>query len=86
MNTDAKFAVYKVNETVADSVYKDVVTFSFLIFCIWISQDSTWWTLVTGLMFMGFAIGKIAVAFKRNRHEFRTKEDLQKWVDELEDS
>lgn len=86
MNIDAKYAVYKVNETFLDSLYKDIVTFGFLAFCIYISQDSTWWTLVTGVMFLVFAFGKIAVLLKRNRHEFRTKAELQKWVDAQEGS
>lgn len=85
MSTE-KYAIYKYGETVTSSIYKDIVTFSFLSFCIWLSQGSTWWTLVTGVMFLAFGFGKMAIIMKQNKHVFKTKAELQKWVDGLEES
>ena len=80
--SDTKYAVFNKNETVAESLYKDFVTGVLVSFCVYISQGSTWWTFVTGLMFIVFLLGKVKNVMKDN-HEFKSKEDLQKWVDSL---
>lgn len=50
---DSKVSItIKEKESVLQSILKDVFTFSFIIFCIYLSQGSTWWTMVTGFMFM----------------------------------
>ena len=84
MTDKTKFAVFNKDETVMASIYKDFVTFSMLAFCIYISQDSTWWTFVTGLMFMLFIFAKISSIMKQN-NEFKSKKELQEWVDSLSD-
>jgi len=85
MAEDIKFAVLYGRESFAESFYKDIVTFSFLCFSIWLSQGSKWWTLVTGLMFILFALGKIAVMLKRNQKRFKNKAELIAWANSLED-
>ena len=82
--SDTKYAIFNKNETVAQSLYKDFVTGVLVAFCVYISQDSTWWTFVTGLMFIVFLLAKVKGVMKDN-HEFKNKEDLQKWVDDLPD-
>lgn len=81
--SDIKYAVFNKTETVRESVYKDFVTFSLLIFCIYISQDSTWWTFVTGICFLLAVFGKISSLMKRY-HQFKNKDELQEWVNSLD--
>jgi hypothetical protein len=85
MAEDIKFAVLDGRESFAESFYKDIVTFSFLCFSIWLSQGSKWWTLVTGLMFILFALGKIAVMLNRKQKRFKNKAELIAWANALED-
>ena len=84
MTDKTKFAVFNKNETVAESIYKDFVTGCMVAFCVYISQGNTWWTFVTGLMFLMFLFAKVSAIMKGN-NEFKSKADLQKWVDELPD-
>ncbi len=83
MSDDTKYAVIQLNETGAESFYKDIVTGVMVAFCVYISQGSTFWTFVTGLMFLVFLFGKIGVILKKQT-KFRTKDDLQAWVDSLD--
>ena len=81
---DTKYAVFLAGEKVSESFYKDLVTGVMVAFCVYISQGSTFWTFITGLMFLLFMFGKISLLFKRQKR-FRTKKDLQAWVDSLGD-
>ena len=82
---EEKIVVFDKRESFAESFYKDFVTFSMLAFCIWISQGSTWWTFITGLMFLFFTFGKIAIAMNRNK-TFKSKKELMEWAEKLDDA
>jgi len=71
-------------ESVSESVFKDIVTFSFLIFCIWISQGSTWWTFFTGTITLLALWSRLASAFKQRVHTFKTKTELIEWANSLD--
>ena len=71
-------------ETVIESVFKDVVTFSFLAFCIWISRNSTWWTFLTGTIFLIGVFSLVVNALKTKPSTFKTKKELLEWADALE--
>jgi len=71
-------------ESVLESVFKDIVSFSFLIFCIWLSQGSKWWTFVTGTLFLTAFFLRCAVMLKQRSNVFKSKEDLIKWATDLE--
>lgn len=86
MAEDIKYAVIDGRESFAESFYKDIVTFSFLCFSIWLSQGSKWWTLVTELMFMMFTFGKIAMILKHKQKRFKNKTELLEWANSLEDA
>lgn len=81
--SNIEMAVYMPNETVKESIYKDVVTGIMVAFCVYISQDSTFWTFITGLMFLVFLFSKVSAAVGRGTKKFKTKDELQKWVDAL---
>lgn len=57
--------------------------FAFLAFCIWLSQGSTWWTLVTGVLFLLVLLGAAhrAVNPERGKTEFCGLDELQVWLD-----
>ena len=84
--TSKHFAVFNPrHETVMESVWsniKFIVTFSFLLY---ISQGSTWWTFVAGSIFLVILISRISTIIKTDTTTFKTKAELQKWVDGLED-
>ena len=81
---ETKYAVLIAGEKVSESFYKDFVTGVMISFCVYISQGSTWWTFVTGWMFLLFVFAKITLVMQRQKR-FRTKKDLQAWVDSLDD-
>ena len=72
------------NETVFDSIMKDLATFSFMALCIYISKDSTFWTFVSGILFLLFFFGKVAT-FQGKVKKFNTEKDaieyLQKGIE-----
>lgn len=79
-----KFAIFDRNESLVESVFKDFVTFSFLAFSIYISQGSTWWTFITGLMFLTFLFAKISILTKRQK-VFKNKKEIIEWAEKLND-
>ena len=82
--SDIKTAVYVKEETVMQSIYKDFVTLVMVAFSVYISQGSTFWTFVTGLMFILFMFLKIKSVMDKGNY-FKTKAELQKWVNDLPD-
>jgi hypothetical protein len=84
MKVENEAVIFTPDETVLESVFKDVVTGVMLAFCVYISQDSTWWTFISGLMFMLFMFVRIAAIFKRAKNKFRTKEEHQSWIDNID--
>jgi hypothetical protein len=83
--TEPKFAaVFDRRETIIESMTKDAGTLAMVVLCVYVSHDSKWWTLATGLMFVMWVFGVAARAAKRNK-TFRTKEELLKWANSLEE-
>ena len=78
------YAVIDRTESFVESFFSDLVTFSFLSFCIWLSQGSRFWTFVTGLFFLLFALVKIARLLNLRTKPFKTKAELIKWADSLD--
>ena len=77
-------AVIDKTQSLANSIYSDFVTFSFLAFCIWLSAGSRWWTFVTGILFLFFCYCKIAAIWKLRVKTFTTKKELKDWADTLD--
>jgi hypothetical protein len=80
-----EFAVFEKNETLLESIVADTFTFCMVGFAVYISKDSTWWTFVTGLMFLLFVFGKISILL-RKQNRFKTKADLLDWANKLPDA
>jgi len=79
-----KTVVIDRTQSLLESIFSDLVTFSSLIFCIWLSGDSKWWTFLTGTMFLIFAFGSIAMAMKVRSKDFTTKKELVEWAESLD--
>ena len=65
----------KEKEGFFQSFFKDLVTFSFIAFCVYISQGSAWWTFVTGGMFLMFALIKIGSVLDKSTTTFNSKQE-----------
>lgn len=85
MKNEIKYAVFNKTEGLIESIMKDVTTLAVTSLLVYISQGSKWWTLVTGLMFIFWVIARIAVITKQRYKTFKTKAELQEWVDALKD-
>ncbi len=73
---DSKITItIKEKENFIQSLFKDLVTFSLIAFCVYISQDSTWWTFVTGGMFLFISLVKIGSLINKSATTFSSKED-----------
>lgn len=74
--TDSSVTIsIKEKEGFFQSFFKDLVTFSLIIFCVYISQDSTWWTFVTGGMFLFFSLVKVGDLINKSTTTFSNKEE-----------
>lgn len=83
---DVKFCIlWKNKETVLASIVKDTYTFCFLLLCVYVSKGSNWWTFLTGTLFLLFLFVKISNRTKESRWCFRTKEEVRKWLDSIEE-
>ena len=71
-------------ESLIQSVISDFITFGFLLLCIYVSQGSKLWTLITGCMFIFFVGAKCAAVISKDRPTFYSYDDIRKWVDEQE--
>ena len=69
-------------ENIAQSAVKDLITFSMLAFCIYLSQGSTWWTFITGGMFLTFFMIKLGNAINKSATTFDNKEDAINFLNE----
>lgn len=81
---NSSITVYiKEKEGIIQSAFKDFVTFSFIAFCIYISQGSTWWTFVTGGMFLMFFIIKVGNIINKDMTTFESNSDAIEYLKNL---
>jgi hypothetical protein len=80
MNKDIKYAVLHCEKSTAQSLIKDTFTFLILALCVFVSKDSVAWTVISVTLFAVFGIGQI---FDSDTKRFKTKAELQEWVDSL---
>jgi hypothetical protein len=84
MKNEIKYAVFNKTESLAGSVLKDLTTLAVVSLLVYVSQGSKWWTLVTGLMFIFWVMAKISAVTKSRYKTFKTKAELQEWVDSID--
>ncbi|XJC79891.1 hypothetical protein ACHFCA_34955 (plasmid) [Delftia tsuruhatensis] len=66
--------------SLATRIAMTAMTFGLLILCIVISRGSTWWTLVTGLLFLVYFAVCIAATGQRTTRKFKTLGELESWI------
>ncbi len=78
---DSKVTVFiKPKENIFQSMFKDLVSFAVIAFCVYISQGSTWWTFITGAMFLFFSFIKIGNLINKSATTFDNKEDAIEYI------
>lgn len=83
---DSKVTIaLKPKEGFLQSLYRDLVTFSLLGFCIYIGMGSKFWTLVTGLLFLGFLWVKLSSILSKSTTTFSTKKAAINFIENCED-
>lgn len=84
---NSKTTIYiKPKEGVIQSFCRDLVTFSFLGLCIYASQGSTFWTLVTGTMFIVLIAAKLSGIMTSNSTTFKNLDDAICHLEKLKES
>lgn len=74
------YIVFDKRESLYESVVKDGFTFSFIGLCIWVSQGSTFWTFLSGLIFLLFIYIRLSSVFTQRFKKFTTKEQAVAWL------
>lgn len=85
MSDRPKFIIMDKHESVLTSIVKDVVTFAFLLLCVWVSQGSTWWTFFTGSLFIAFGYFRMAAFVAERQTKLYSKAEAVKWANALPD-
>ncbi|WP_107878531.1 hypothetical protein [Neisseria animaloris] len=68
-------------ESLLASILKDVMTLIMLAFCVYIGRESTWWTFVSGLMFILFLSARLSAIYRERVIKFKTWAEFKAWVD-----
>jgi membrane protein YdbS with pleckstrin-like domain len=84
MKNEIKYAVFDGRESLISSIVKDIFSFVTIALLVYVSRDSAWWTLVTGLMFIIWMIVKVGKMLGERHKRFHTKEELIKWAESLD--
>lgn len=81
MSAHPVIVVYK--ESLAESVMSDVVTFGFLLLCIWASQGNTWWTFFTGVLFLIYVAATTPIKRAKAKQLYST-DQLRALADQID--
>jgi len=85
MKDEIKYAVFQAEEGIMLSVIRDLTTLMVVSLLVYVSRDSNFWTLITGLMFITWVVSKILSITKSGTRRFKTKAELLSWVTALPD-
>jgi ABC-type bacteriocin/lantibiotic exporter with double-glycine peptidase domain len=78
------YVVFNKTESLAESVLKDIISLVVVSLLVYISRGSTWWTLVTGTIFIMWSLAKISATMKSRQKRFNTKAEMQAWLDAID--
>lgn len=78
--------VIKQKESVMESVFKDFFTFLFIFLCVYVSQESPFYTFLTGSMLLAYAAIKVANIYKKSVNVFDNKDDAIAYINKHEAS
>ena len=71
-------------ESLTVSVFTDIITFGVMSLCVYISRESTLWTTIAVIMFLFFIVG-LVVSDNARTKKFKSKAEVQAWLDGWED-
>lgn len=79
--------MFEKTETMAQSVTSDVVTFGFLLLCMWFSysQGGGWWTFFTCSLFLISLAARMQGRGAPRRVRLRSKKEAIEWAESLPD-
>lgn len=79
--------IFEKSETMFESIFSDIVTFSFLLLCMWYSysQGGGWWTFFTCSMFIGTLSFKSPFGERKMWRKISTKKEAVEWANSLDD-
>ena len=82
---DGKFFVFDATESLLVNILRNLFTLSILAFCVYIRRGSTWWTFVSGLMFI---VGIFSWLFGQLKRvlTFNSWDEFRAWVEQQEKS
>ena len=71
-----EFIYFDKTESVLESVLKDLVTLFVVSFFIYISQDNTFWTIISGALFFILMITRVSDIVSKKRKVFKNRIEL----------
>ena len=77
--------IFDKNQSLLKSIASDFITLAVLSFCIYISQGSTWWTFVTGFIFISYLAALISKSSTERRYVIKSKQEAIEWANSLDD-
>jgi hypothetical protein len=82
-----KMMVFEKRETMLESIASDVVTFGFLLLCMWFSYSmgGGWWTFFTCSMFLISLAVNVPGGTKARWVKLATKKEAIEWANSLPD-
>jgi len=76
---EQEIKILKIDETIAQSIIKDSFTLVVVALMVYISKDSTFWTVITGLMFILFLLAKIYSGMSKTK-TFTSTDQVRAWL------
>ena len=84
--SNAEYVIFNPKKrTKLESLFSNFVFLIMFSFLVYISQDSTFWTFISGSLFLIILFSKVSTLIKKESFRFETKAELQAWVDGLSD-
>lgn len=80
-----EFIIFNNTQGVFESWAKDLVTFIFVLLCVWVSRDSAWWTFFTGCFALLFFSAKLHRVYQTRRIVLKSKAEAIAWAQKLPD-
>lgn len=83
MNRNTEIIMFVKNESVLESITKDIATLTSVALCVYISKENMLWSFITGTMFIMMVVALVKEMLNM-RICFRSKKEMQEWLDSQE--
>lgn len=75
------YVVFDKTETLKSNIIRQACTGLMLAFCVYVSRGSTWWTFVSGLLFLSWLCGMAYKWADARETKFGSWTEFKAWVD-----